>query len=101
MIDASDDTTGGSETAAPSECPMHQPSAPLARHKLTAEEIVENSVNFLFAGHETTAHKLSFVTNLLALNPDIQEKLQSEIDSYFDNMPVGPLQVMSLYLNTL
>ena len=45
MIDASDDTTGG---GAPSECPMHQPSAPLTRHKLTAEEIVIPS------GHETT-----------------------------------------------
>ena len=90
MIDASDDTTGGGEAAAaPLECPMHQLSAPSAKHKLTAREIVDNSVTFLVAGYETTANTLSYVTYLLALNPDIQEKLQSEIDSYFDDKPVS------------
>ena len=69
MIDASDDTTGaGGETAAaPSECPMHQTSAPSARHKLTAREIVDNSMMFLIAGYDTTANTLSYVTYLLAL----------------------------------
>ena len=31
---------------------------------------------------------LAYTTYLLALNPDIQEKLQSEIDSYFKEKPV-------------
>ena len=91
MIDASDDTQTGSNGAAStaSGCPMHQISNGSARHKLTAKEIVENSVTFLIAGYETTANTLSFSTYLLAINPDIQEKLQNEIDTYFVNKPVS------------
>lgn len=103
MIDASDDTTGSSETAAASfsGCPMHQTSNGSTRHKLTAKEIVDNSVTFLIAGYETTANTLSFTTYLLALNPDIQEKLQSEIDSYFDNKTVSLGQEMHHVSNKL
>ena len=98
MIDASEDTTGSTTEAPPStasnseaSCPIHQNSShsKSARHKLTAKEIVDNSVTFLVAGYETTANTLSFTTYLLAINPDIQERLQSEIDSYFDNKPVS------------
>ena len=91
MIDASDDATNGSSktAATASGCPMHQLSNGSGRHKLTSKEIVENSVTFLIAGYETTANTLSFTTYLLAINPDIQEKLQSEIDMYFDNKPVS------------
>lgn len=85
-IDASDDANDSSETAATSSgCTIHQMSTAAARHKLSAEEIVENSVTFLFADHETTANTLSFATYLLSLNPDIQGKLQSEIDGYFND----------------
>ena len=93
MVDASesDEATGSSEAAATSSgCPIHQISrSESMRYKLTAKEIVENSVTFLFAGHKTTANTLTFTTYLLAVNPDIQEKLQSEIDSYFDKKPVS------------
>ena len=91
MIDASDGTTGSSETgsASTSGCPMHQASNGTTRHRLTAKEIVDNSVTFLVAGYETTANTLSYTTYLLAINPDIQKKLQSEIDSYFDQKPVS------------
>ena len=92
MIDASDEATGssGEAAAASSGCPMHQISnnGPALRHKLSAKEIVDNSVTFLIAGYETTANTLSYASYLLAINPDIQEKLQSEIDAYFDNKPV-------------
>ena len=37
---------------------------------------------------ETTANTLAYTSYLLALNPDIQEILQSEIDNYFDEKPV-------------
>lgn len=92
MIDASDEATVGSEApAATSGCPMHQISNASARHvhKLSAKEIVDNSVTFLIAGYETTANTLSYASYLLAINPDIQEKLQSEIDAYFDDKPVS------------
>ena len=57
-------------------------------NRLTNEEIVAHAVTFLLAGYETTANTLSYTAYLLALNPDIQEKLQSEIDSYYDDKPV-------------
>ena len=56
---------------------------------LTSEEVVGQAIGFLLAGYETTANTLAFTSYLLALNPDIQEKLQSEIDSYFDDNPVS------------
>ena len=57
--------------------------------RLSNEEIVAHAVTFLLAGYETTANTLAYTAYLLALNPDIQEKLQSEIDSYFDDKPVS------------
>ena len=57
--------------------------------KLTDEEIVAHAVTFILAGYETTANTLAYTSYLLALNPDIQEKLQSEIDSYFEDKPVS------------
>ena len=58
-------------------------------NRLSNEEIVAHAVTFLLAGYETTANTLAYTSYLLALNPDIQEKLQSEIDSYFDDKPVS------------
>ena len=57
--------------------------------KLSDEEIVANSLTFLLAGFETTAITLSFTSYLLALHPEIQEKLQTEIDEYFESKPVS------------
>ena len=41
---------------------------------------------FLAAGYETTATTLAYLSYYLALNPDIQSKLQDEIDEYFPNL---------------
>ncbi|KAL9709164.1 hypothetical protein Ac2012v2_007518 [Leucoagaricus gongylophorus] len=46
---------------------------------LTDEELMGNLFIFLVAGHETTAHTLSFTFAFLALYPDIQEKLFNHI----------------------
>ena len=56
--------------------------------KLTNEQIVAEAVGLMMAGYDTTANALAYTCYLLALNPDIQKKLQSEIDDYFDNRPV-------------
>ena len=56
--------------------------------KLTDEEVVMHAIMFLMAGYETTANALAYTSYLLSLNPDIQEKLQSEIDSYYKENPV-------------
>ena len=58
------------------------------RESLSNEQIVAFGSNFLAAGTETTATVLSTTSYLLALHPDIQERLQSEIDRYLKNNPV-------------
>ena len=60
----------------------------MKRRPLTDKEIVAHSFTFVLAGYETTANTLSYVSYLLALNPEAQEKLQHEIDSYFEQNPV-------------
>ena len=57
--------------------------------KLTDEEIVTNSIVFLLAGYETTTNTLAYTSYLLALHPEIQERLQAEIDEYFESNPVS------------
>ena len=41
---------------------------------------------FLAAGYETTATTLGFMSYYLALYPDVQRKLQDEIDEYFPDL---------------
>ena len=52
------------------------------RESLSNGQIAAFGINFFVAGTETTATLLSTTSYLLALHPDIQEKLQSEIDDY-------------------
>ena len=55
----------------------------------STEEIAGLAFDFLLAGYETTANTLSFTTYLLAMHPNIQEKVQKEIDGYFEEDPVS------------
>ncbi len=55
---------------------------------LSDAEIASHSLTFMLAGYETTANTLSYTAYLLALNPEIQEKLQNEIESYYQDNPV-------------
>ena len=50
---------------------------------LTLPEMQGQIVVFLAAGYETTATTLAFTAYYLALNPNVQEKLQQEIDEHF------------------
>ncbi|XP_020833439.1 cytochrome P450 3A24-like [Phascolarctos cinereus] len=53
-------------------------------HKdLSDEEILAQSILFIFAGYETTSSVLSFFFYNLATHPEIQQKLQEEIDAVF------------------
>ncbi|XP_027730664.1 cytochrome P450 3A8-like [Vombatus ursinus] len=55
-------------------------------HKdLSDEELLAQSIIFLFAGYETTSSVLSFLFYNLATNPEIQQKLQKEIDAVLPN----------------
>ena len=65
------------------------------------EEISDHSIIFMLAGYETTSNALACLSYLLALHPDIQEKLQVEIDNYYDNNPVSVLKKLHLILIVL
>ncbi|KAJ6487752.1 cytochrome P450 [Mycena sanguinolenta] len=52
---------------------------------LTDDELLSNSFNFLLAGHETTAHSLSFAVALLALYPDVQQRIYEEACALWPN----------------
>lgn len=56
--------------------------------KLSDDEVVLVCIDFLLAGYETTASTLAFMSYLLALNPEVQEKLQAEIQDYYQDNPV-------------
>ncbi|KAL4961883.1 cytochrome P450 [Aspergillus stella-maris] len=45
----------------------------------TDDELVDQMLTFLAAGHETTASALTWTCYLLSLHPEIQEKLRAEI----------------------
>lgn len=55
-------------------------------HKALSDlELIAQSIIFIFAGYETTSTTLSFLMYLLATHPDVQQKLQEEIDATFPN----------------
>ncbi|XP_047388809.1 cytochrome P450 3A9-like [Sciurus carolinensis] len=48
-------------------------------------ELVAQSVIFIFAGYDTTSSTLSFIIHTLATHPEVQKKLQQEIDAALPN----------------
>uniref|UniRef100_F6SQM5 Cytochrome P450 3A n=1 Tax=Equus caballus TaxID=9796 RepID=F6SQM5_HORSE len=63
-----------------------QNSKELDTHKALSDlELVAQSIIFIFAGYETTSSSLSFLMYFLATHPDVQQKLQEEIDVTFPN----------------
>ena len=61
--------------------------------RLTDSQIMGNALTFMLAGYDTTASALGYTSHLLALHPHIQERLQQEIDQYFQQNPVSSLSL--------
>ncbi|XP_066236304.1 cytochrome P450 4V2 [Saccopteryx leptura] len=51
--------------------------------KLSQEDIREEVDTFMFEGHDTTAAAINWVLYLLGCNPEVQKKLDSELDEVF------------------
>eukprot|EP00076_Gallus_gallus_P004885 NP_001316437.1 cytochrome P450 3A80 [Gallus gallus] len=67
-----------------------QDSSKSAREKdsyksLSDEEILAQALIFVFAGYETTSSTLSYISYHLAIHPDVQKRLQDEIDANLPN----------------
>ncbi|KAA1421195.1 cytochrome P450 [Nocardioides humilatus] len=58
--------------------------------RLTDEEVRDQVLIFLLAGHETTSTSLTFALHLLGCHPDVQERLRQEALSVFgDGVPTA------------
>ncbi|KIK60270.1 hypothetical protein GYMLUDRAFT_168213, partial [Collybiopsis luxurians FD-317 M1] len=66
---------------------MAQEIDPLQKKCLTNEELLSNTFMFLLAGHETSAHSLCFAFCLMALWPEVQEKVYKETAELWPNVP--------------
>ena len=55
---------------------------------LTDEEINAHAIILMLSAYETTSIAVSFTSYQLAVNPDVQRKLQEDIDDYFEKNPV-------------
>jgi cytochrome P450 family 4 subfamily V len=53
------------------------------KEKLTFYDIQEEVDTFMFEGHDTTAAAVTYFCYLMGCYPDIQAKVQAEMDSIF------------------
>jgi cytochrome P450 len=53
----------------------------------TNDQLLDEVRTLFLAGHETTALALTYTLHLLAMNPQVQEKLRSELDSTLGGKP--------------
>lgn len=63
---------------------------------MSDELLRDESITIFFAGHETTARTLSFLWYALAQNPEIEQKMQAEIDDVVGDGPPTIAQLKEL-----
>ena len=63
---------------------------------LTDEEITDNVVTFVTAGHETTAVALIWALHLLSLHPEVAGRVRAEIAAVAGNAPLAAEHVAQL-----
>ncbi|XP_034986805.1 cytochrome P450 3A12 isoform X2 [Zootoca vivipara] len=76
----------------------HQSNALDPSYKgLTDDEILAQAFTFVFAGYETNSNSLGYTAYFLAIHPDVQQKLQAEIDTILpDKAPLTYDAIMKL-----
>ncbi|CAF4000329.1 unnamed protein product [Rotaria sp. Silwood2] len=57
----------------------------MSDEQLTLLDIQEEVDTFMFEGHDTTAAAINFTCFMIALHPEVQQKLHDEIDRVFGN----------------
>ena len=57
----------------------------MQQEKLTLDDIQEEVDTFMFEGHDTTAAAITYFCYLMGCYPDVQKKVQEELDSIFGN----------------
>lgn len=63
---------------------------------MTDEQVRDEVVTMLVAGHETTANALSFVWGNLVSHPEIYEKARQEVDTVLEGRPPTPDDLKNL-----
>jgi cytochrome P450 family 3 subfamily A len=58
--------------------------------KLSENEVIAQSFAFLVAGYDTTSNALALICHHLATSPDVQERLQKEIDEVWSDEDQPP-----------
>lgn len=58
--------------------------------RLSELEVIAQSMIFMFAGYETTSNTLAMTCYHLITNPQVQEKLQKEIDDVWSDLDQQP-----------
>ena len=56
---------------------------------IDAQQIRDEAITLLLAGHETTGHTLTWIIYVLATQPDIQKKVQAEVDQVLAGQAPG------------
>ena len=59
-----------------------------SKDSLSTGEIITDAMTFMLAGYETTSNFLTFASYLLAVHPNIQEKLFESITTYMEENQV-------------
>lgn len=77
------DENEGSDTSFGTNEELHLRKSHQEKAPITDEDIAGQALIFFFAGFETVSTSMSFTAYELAINPDIQKRLQEEIDTTF------------------
>ncbi|XP_078723533.1 cytochrome P450 3A24-like [Lampetra fluviatilis] len=73
---------------------MQNGANPHSDKYLTDSELEAQAILFLLAGYETSSTAITFVAYCLACNPDVQTKVQQEIDRFLPNDTLPSYEIL-------